>query len=427
MSTILLNRNFFLLWQGQLTSQLGNQAFTIAIMFWAMEATGSGSFMGLLMMFSMLPMIMFGPIGGTIADWFERRTIIILSDFVSGAVVLLLAGAFFFSMADRLLVPVLFVTVTLLGVVRAFFQPAISAAIPDLVPEERVAGANSFTQFSTQVSTILGQSLGGILYRTLGAPMLFLIDGLSFLFSAVSEMFIRMPVKERRKKSSMQEALADFKRDTFDGLAYVWKNRGMRLLLTVASTFNFLVMPVFVLMPFYVDLRLGKGAAWYGFLLAAMSVGSIIGYVVAGTLKASARVRSWLLSGSLIGVSAMMVVLSAVTSSYAALAVIGAIGILSGMINISIMTIFQTRPPEEIRGRVMSLVITLSGGLAPLGMLLGGILGDLTGKNIPLIYALCGLSSMAVILTASLSRDFRRFLSAEPGGGGDPHAETAPR
>jgi len=72
-----MNRNFFLLWQGQLVSQIGNQAFLIGTMFWTMEATGSASLMGAYMMLSMLPMIVLGPLGGTVADWYPRRRVII--------------------------------------------------------------------------------------------------------------------------------------------------------------------------------------------------------------------------------------------------------------------------------------------------------------------------------------------------------------
>ncbi len=139
----LLNRNFFLLWQGQLVSNLGSQAFLIAAMYWTMQATGSASLMGMLMMASALPTVLLGPVGGTFADWYSRRTIIIAADLLSGICVLLLAILFFLNLPADLTVIGVFSAVIMLGIVKAFFQPAITAAIPDLVRKDKVAAANS--------------------------------------------------------------------------------------------------------------------------------------------------------------------------------------------------------------------------------------------------------------------------------------------
>lgn len=111
------------------------------------------------------------------------------------------------------------------------------------------------------------------------------------------------------------------------------------------------------------------------------------------------------------GVSATLAIISVVNNNLLALVLFALVGFLSGLINVYVLTIFQTRTPGQLRGRVMSLVITLSGGIAPLGMMIGGLLGDLTGKNIPLIYGMCGVSAAVVTLAAALSKELRLFLS----------------
>ena len=410
----LLNRNFFLLWQGQLVSNLGSQAFLIAAMYWTMQATGSASLMGILMMASALPTVLLGPVGGTFADWYSRRTIIIAADLLSGICVLSLAILFFLNLPANLTVIGVFSAVIVLGIVKAFFQPAITAAIPDIVRKDKVAAANSMTNFSVQASTLLGQGLGGILYRMVGAGTLFIVDGISYLISAVSESFIDLPVCKRQERGSFSQTLTDFVRDTLDGLKYVLQQTGMRNLLLISSVINFLLMPIFVLLPFYVDLTIAKGVEWYGFLLAAISAGAVLGYIIAGSIEVRGEKRSHLIIAAFFGVSAALAAASIVANGYVALFVFLLVGILSGLINIYVLTIFQINTPTGLRGRVMSLVITLSGGIAPLGMIIGGLAGDLTNKNIPLIYALCGGIAAVFTLIAALNREFRAFLAEEP-------------
>src|SRR5687768_6176367 len=168
----LWNRNFVLLWQGQMISQLGNQAFAIAMMFWLMRATGSASLMGAIMFASMLPGVVLGPFGGTFADRHSRIRIVLVSDLLSGTAVLALAFALFDPRAEalepaavRFIIGLMFVVAVLQGILRSFFTPAIGAAIPDLVPKEKIPAANSLNQFAVQASSLFGQAIGGVLYQ----------------------------------------------------------------------------------------------------------------------------------------------------------------------------------------------------------------------------------------------------------------------
>jgi MFS family permease len=133
----LFNKNFFLLWQGQLVSQIGSQAYAIAMMLWIKHETGSATLVGLMMMVSMIPFVILGPVAGTFADHYSRRRIIIFSDVLSGIPVLTLAFLMFYvPNASQLLIVCLFLVNVILGIIRSFFNPAISASIPDIVPFE---------------------------------------------------------------------------------------------------------------------------------------------------------------------------------------------------------------------------------------------------------------------------------------------------
>ena len=246
----LFNRNFFLLWQGQFVSQLGSQAFAIAMMFWIKHQTGSASLMGLIMAVSMLPSVIFGPIAGTFADQFSRRKIIIFSDIIRGMGVLVLALLLYYMTKEvEVIVVCLFIVSLLSGTITSFFNPAISAAIPDIVPKQNVSAANSLNQSTQQISMFLGQALGGYLFVLLGAPLLFLIDGITYLFSALSESFIKIPQSIPDKKDTWRGKFRQFKEDTIAGFRYAWNNAGLRSLFFAAAFINFFfsLVNVFIL------------------------------------------------------------------------------------------------------------------------------------------------------------------------------------
>jgi len=410
----LLNKDFFLLWQGQFVSQIGSQVHGIAMMFWLKHATGSASLMGTLMMLSMLPGVILGPIGGTIADNYSRRKIIIVSDIICGLAVLALAGILFYDPENVSLAVVwLFVAGIVIGVVSAFFRPAISAAIPDLVPKEKVAAANSMNQSSFQVSSLLGQGAGGVLFRLLGAPVLFLIDGLTYLFSAVSEMFITIPQVIPEKTPGFKPIMKKFMGDTAEGFKYVWNNRGMRAVFFTAALLNFLISPIAVLLPFYVEDHLGLTPDWFGFMIAAVGAGALLGYLLAGTLKISGHTRSFLLITFLTLIGLIFASFGFSRNGYLSLALFLMLGIFSGAININIITVLQLTTPGEIRGRVFGLLGTITGGLMPIGMGLAGVVAELLDNDVTLIFIVCGLAMAVVNLAMAFDRHFRDFLACE--------------
>ena len=414
----LWNRDFFLLWQGQTVSQLGSQAFNIAMMSWLLRATGSASLMGLLMLTSLLPGVLLSPVGGTFADRHSRIRIALICDLLAGVAVLALAFAMFDPRVERLepaavrfVIALMFGVSALLGVLRAFFTPALSAAIPDLVPRERIPAANSLNQISVQSSNLLGQALGGVFFQILGAAFLYLINSLSFLFAALCAILIRLPVRAIVPRPAVADPFHQFLRETAEGFRYLWKQSGLRDFAVIASVVNFLGMPIMVLFPFFVELYLKKDARWYGFLMAAIGAGSVAGFIVAGAkpLKGEER-RRWIVAAMVLA-PLFFGLLGFVSNAWAALSVAFLGGVALGVVNVYLMSMVQMATPGEVRGRVLSVITLLTGGLMPLGMGLGGIVGDLTGKNIPLVYGVCGGLALLVSCSVFVRRDLREFLA----------------
>jgi MFS family permease len=410
--TKLFNKNYMRQWGGQSVSLLGSQAFAVAMLFWIKRATGSAALMGLLQMFSGLPVVILGPIGGTIADRYSRRRIIVLSDLVRGIAVLSLAALIFFAPeATNLILVWLFVVSLCLSVVAAIFGPAISATIPDLVPSDRVAAANSMGQLSLQLSVFIGQGLGGTLFRLLGAPMLFLIDGVTYLFASINQSFVVIPQTLPDKSSDWREQFQEFKRDIKEGLRYVWHKEGLREAVFVSAFLAFFSAPIIILLPFFVEDVLQVRVDWYGFLLAAYGLGTLLGYLFAGAVRFSAKTRSRAMMSLIVLQSLGYGLLGLVQGPATAmgLALLG--GFSSGFITVNITTIVQLTTPGQIRGRVFGLLAAISSSLTPVAMGLAGVVADLVNQNIRLIYVSCGVIMVALSLAVSLNRGFRNFLA----------------
>jgi MFS transporter, DHA3 family, macrolide efflux protein len=410
----LLNRHFVLLWLGQWVSQLGNELHTIAVMFWLKHATGSASLMGAIMMVAMLPAVILGPVAGVFADRYSRRTTIIVADFARGLSVLALALALFVAPRATSLGVACIVTAAIVnGIFGAFFRPALAAAVPELVPRERVASANSLASASAQVALFFGQGLGGVLFRLLGAPVLFLADGISFLVSAASACLVRIPQVLPERTATAREMLRAFRGDMLEGLRFIRAQRGMLDVILAATLINFLLAPFGVLLPFYVEDFLAAPPDWFGFLLAAIGVGSLIGYALAGALRVTPRVRGLLVIAALTLIGVSIAALGLTRSRPVALAIMTLTGIESGFFNVCLVTVLQLATPTEIRGRVFGVLGTLAAGLMPIGMGLAGVIADLVHRNVPLIFLVCGAAATATMGALAWRAGFREFVARE--------------
>ena len=396
-----LTRNFILLWQGQFVSHLGNQAFLIATTFHVLEVTGSATLVAVVMMAATIPLVILGPVGGTVADRHSRRSILIATDLSRAAAIGALAVVLLWQpdpMARRI---GLIVTVAAFnGIMSALFAPAFQAIVPDLVPTDRLATANSINQMSSQTSTLVGQALGGVLYVAWGPAVLLLLDAISFAYAGLATWFLPADRAVPQGTTTVRLAFQRYAADTRAGMAYVWRRTGMTAVLGIFAGVNCLFMPVYVLLPFYTRGVLGSGPEWYGFLLSGAGIGALAGSGAASVMLRKVRAHTAVVRVCLAGVAAGVLLLAATASPWVALAAFVAIGALSSMINVTVITAFQSAVPAEVRGRVMALVIALSTAAVPIGMGLGGVLGDRWRHSLPLAFAGSG---SAIAILAGLS------------------------
>jgi len=408
----LWNKNFLLLWQGLLISQIGTQLFSLALLYWILETTGSATIMGLVLMAAALPGVLLRPLAGTLADNIDRKLLIILADVVRGLVGICFVFVLWFAQASWAL-PVLFFSQIVFGICDAIFAPAASASVADLVPKKNLPAANSLLQGSDALTRTVCFGAGGFLYAFLGGPWLFLINGISYLLSAATEWFLTIPQAFPKERLTRRNALAKFRRETLEGLSYVWGNRGLRIVIAMLGLINFVIVPAGIAMPILVRDALQLGPEFLGVLGACQAAGSLVGFVVAGTLTISPQRRPSLILISMLSAGGLILMLASLRNPILVLVNVTLFGFLLPLINVNIISLLQGSTPSGIRGRVMGVVGTIALGLIPIAQGLSGILIDAVGQQVSVIYSTAGGLFVALVSLATCNAAFRCFLATD--------------
>lgn len=407
----LLNKNFVLLWQGQALSQLGSSIFSIAIIFWIKHTTGSAGILGLLMMFSHIPGLLMAALAGGVADRFSRRNIIVLSDLTSGFFMLLLAALWKSDASSLGLLVSVFAVNTGMSIAASFFMPALAAALPDIVPRDRLERANSLRSVTQQLCFFAGRIIGATLFRTLGPPLLTLLNGITFLLSALTETFIGIPQRIPPAVTTWSDLMASLKAELLQGFRYVWQSHGLKRLILAGAYTNFFTMAIIVLLPFYVEDYLAASIEWYAILISVFGLGIASGSALAGYVTLDGRVRARALIVLVLLESLAAGLLGFVSEVFTAGAIGFGIGTSMGYTTVHFLSIVQKATPTEIRGRVFGFLEMIAHGTIPLGMGFGGLVFDLLGQNIPLLFGGCGAALTIFVALIARNREFRDFLA----------------
>jgi len=391
---VLAHRDFSLLWSGQLVSNIGTAIASLALMFYAYDLTGSAMAMALLAIAQTLPVVAFaGPIGVYIDRW-NRKTIMVASDVVRAITILLIPLTVYFPSFMPTIYWVYILTF-IYATANAWFFPARSASIPNLVEGDELVAANSLSQMTFQVVQLVIPPLGGILVALLAPDYLlaFAINSAAFIFSAFALRGIVTNLVPNRDYDEKESLMAQIKQ----GARYVVCNAILSflfvfaMLLAVSSgILNALFMP-------YLEGELALGSAQIGLVLSAGAASGAVTAIYFSRKRELDRPLYLIASaGLLAGVAVFALVIAFdLMTVMLSWAMIGAVDVI---LNIPLTVLMQNLVEDELRGRVFALLNVAFTAVQVIGMGIGGVWAEtVAGTGPPMISAALTLTLVSLL------------------------------
>ncbi len=355
---------FRLLWLGETVSVMGDQFYLVALPWLTLSLGGGGVALGTVLMTAAVPRAVLMLLGGAVSDRIAPRTVMLLSNALRLVAVGLLA---YLVAGGAATLAHVYVLSALFGTVDAFYHPALLSIVPSLVKREQLEPANALVQGSEQLALLLGPAAAGVLVASVGLAPAFAIDALSFFATIGTLLALRAPRTERA------DPQGNVARQVLDGLRYSLGRPAVRTMLLTIAVLNVAVTgPAAVGLPLLAE-RVLSGPTSFGWLMSCFGGAALVGAALAGTLLRAAPLGRLMV----LTLPTFAVALGSLAFAHALLPALAAgavMGLSIGALNVRGVSWLQAQADEAFRGRLMSLVMFASVGLAPLSLVAAGAL-----------------------------------------------------
>lgn len=406
----LFTRNFTLLILGQVSSLTGNYTLKFALSMYVLEQTGSASIFAGMLSAALLPTVLLSPFGGILADRANRKHIMVALDALSGLSVL----------AAGLLLPlgreiwVIGALLVLLSVLAAFESPTVQACVPQMVSPQNLVQGNAVVSQVSAVTSLATPFLGSLFYTAFGIGPVFAAAGVCFWLTALLECMIHLEYQKPPRTAGIGAIVRE---DLAVSAHFLRREQPdiLKLLLLAALAGMFVSGTAVVGFPYLVRTVLGLSATYYGAAESAMGAAAILGSLCAGLLGKKLRVRDMAAIFLSFGLSLFPIGLSFLLpvgrmARYGVLLFFFCVCQLGVCIfSTYAITLIQQRTPEQLMGKVMSCVFTLSMCAQPVGQMVYGALFDCFSDS---VYWVLIPTGMLICLIAVASRGFLKRMEA---------------
>ena len=397
----LWNKDFILLLQGNAVSTIGDLMYSVAIGFWVYEQTGSSGLMGIMSSISMFVTMFLSPFCGSIVDKCNRKWLIVGIDLLQG---LLMLGVGILAYRNALQVPIVLVTALLAAFGSEFYSPAISTLLLDIIPRSDMVRGQSLHSSISSLISLVGTAFSGAMVAFFGVPLIVVINGLSNLYSAVTELFIHVPkTLHQGEKVTVKRILLDSRQ----AAKTIFCDRFLQLFVPCALILNLLgAGPFALVLPFC--LEKGFSVELYGYLVSVFTVAQLLCVVLLGTFKLKPATRFGVMALGFSG-SVVCFVLAYLSKQFIPMCILAFCG---SFLNCAGNTIFNASLmlalPEENRSAILGFIRSASVGGTALSAVLYGVLGD--AFPLYLVFAVGNAISLVPMLYLCLHTRTKEFV-----------------
>lgn len=396
---LLKNKNFCFLIIASFISTVGTIMQNTALSLYVLDTTQSSTQFATVIALASLPRLILGPFCGVISDWADRKKLLILLDLISSVVVTIPVILF---LDAAIPIESIYVIVVVLGFILALDAPTAAGIIKMIVKEKDLSDAYTITSFSGSIQYILSPMLGAIVYSLFGLKFIFILNGISFVLSALIQVYISIP---NSNEKNIKKTFNNFKSDFTEGLSYIFKNKVLWNLATTIMIFNFFSTPLFTVGTGYIaKLQFKVSNEQFSFIETVGLIASLMGPFLYSLIKNKISLQNMFQLS--IFISAILVLIVSVISANSIgsvfvsyilyLIVCFILSLVEGPLNIAIMTLLQSSIDVEYAGRANGIISTMFMGMAPLGQLCYGILFEHTYIAIP--YIISAIAYVVLVL-----------------------------
>ncbi|MDD3803015.1 MAG: MFS transporter [bacterium] len=400
-------RNYRLFFFGQGVSLIGTWMQQIAGAWLVYRLTDSPFMLGLVSFASLIPNLFITPFGGVIADRFDRRKIMYITQTSLMVFALMLA---FLVYTDRATIELIFLLTLLAGIMNAVDAPTRHSFIFEIVTEkEDLVNAIALNSAMFNGARLIGPAVAGLIIASFGEQMCFLLNGISFL-SVLIALFM-MKIEKRKIETNSNNFFFNFK----EGFKYSYNHRAIKSILILVTVISVFGMSYNTLLPVYVKETLGSGPKMLGFMMGSIGFGAFSGAIfIASRKHFKTLVKLISIAGSIFGTGLVLLSLSRVPALSLSLMFLVGFGMVS---QVSVgNTILQTIVDDRMRGRVMSFYNLAFLGMAPIGNLLMGYLAKKEILGVTSTLLLSGGICIVISLTFLLQiKNFKAKLEEQDG------------
>ena len=400
------HRNYRLYFSGQIVSVTGTWMQDTALPWLVLSMTHSPVDVGLLVFARYAPFMAFGLFSGVLADRFDNRRVVIVTQASSMLVALGLAGLAFAGVDQ---IGPYFVLAFLGGAALVFDAPNRHALTFQLVGRDELPNAVALNSSLFNAGRVVGPAVGGILIAVVGPGWCFAVNAVTFLAVLAGLLLMRRSELYPVERAAVREKTGAAIRE---GLTYAWRSVDVRLVLLVTLVISVTGFNFRVLLPVLASSTLHAGAEVFGVLFACFGAGALLGALAAAAMSRA----SWraLILGSA-GFSTAILLLAPARNAAVAGALLLVIGFCFSTWTANSQSILQLAAPDRLRGRVLGLYLFVFAGLSPVGGLLSGWLASVGGTELAFAVAgICGLAVTAYIAVRVRGRHrARRLLAVE--------------